>query len=113
MDSGERRYGKKKTSLRKFDLSFCLRDCGVTICPFGIRIKRTSPDCYPSAVFAIMAPESITPLERLAPYLLLISFSSIQFNTLIILLLYAKVNRFFDFIFVFVKIYYKRKGYKA
>jgi hypothetical protein len=31
-----------------------------------------------------MTPESITPLERLLPYLLLISFSSIQFNADII-----------------------------
>jgi hypothetical protein len=54
-----------KVSLEKIDLSFCLRDCGLIPCPFGIRVKRTSPDCYPSAVFVASTPESITPLERL------------------------------------------------
>jgi len=44
-----------------------------------------------------MTPESITPLERQKPNLLLISFSSIQFNVLTILLLRVKVKKFIIF----------------
>ena len=49
----------------------------------------------------LSTPESITPLERPAPYLLLISFSSIQFNRLMLLLLSALVNAFRVFFLFF------------
>ena len=35
----------------EMNLSFCLRDYGDgSICPFGTRLKRASPDCYPPTV---------------------------------------------------------------
>ena len=62
----------------QFDLSFCLRDCGVAPCPFGIRAWRTSPDCYPSTVPSNDSREYY-PFGKAHAYLLLISFSSIRF----------------------------------
>ena len=50
-----------------------------------------------------MTPESITPLERHLPYLLLISFSSIQFRGCILLLFFTKVNSFLFYFYVFFK----------
>jgi len=44
-----------------------------------------------------MTPESITPLERQKPNLLLISFSFIQFNEVTILLFAVQVNIFTAF----------------
>ena len=66
------------------------------ICPFGTRIKRASPDRYPPTVFVESTPESITPLERLAPYLLLISFSFIRFMRCIIHSISEKVKSFVE-----------------
>ena len=54
-----------------------------------------------------MTPESITPLERLSPYLLLISFSLIQFNGDIVLSFFQNVNTLFaNFRYFFRAVYY-------
>jgi hypothetical protein len=65
MDGGKkRRRNNKKNVLFNFDLSFCLRDYGVTPCPFGIRAERTSPDCHPSAVFVIHDTREYYPFGK-------------------------------------------------
>ena len=61
-------------------LSFCLRDYGIV--PLPLRHPRVADFSRLLSVNSLVlsTPESITPLERLAPYLLLISFSFIQFT---------------------------------
>ena len=99
-DSGEKR--SQNTGFPRKDVSVLLPE-RLWFAPLPLRHPRRADFSRLLSVSSLRlaTPESITPLERPWPYLLLISFSFIQFNRSIIHLLCANVKSLFLQILIF------------